>query len=89
MVGSLVWAAPQPLKTNTIHDLLEGARLDREGLTGQMRCGELEQGVVARYVGSSSRDARFWFSRIWRRTREIRGMEAPKTPRYWPLQETA
>ncbi len=89
VVGSLVWAAPQPLKTNTIHDLLEGARFDREGLTGQMRCGELEQGVIARYVGSSSRDARFWFSRIWRRTREIRGMEAPKTPRYWPLQETA
>ena len=89
VVGSLVWAAPQPLKTKDINTLLEGARLDREGLAGQMRCGELEQGMVARYVGNSSRDARFWFSRIWRRTREIRGMEAPEIPRYWPLQEIA
>ena len=89
VIGSLVWAAPQPLTAVDMGSLLEGIRRDREGLSGQMRCGELKQGVVARYVGNSSRDARFWFSRIWRRTRKIRGMEPPEIPRYWPLQETA
>lgn len=89
VVGSLVWAAPQALTAKEMNKLLEGARNDREGLSGQMRCGQLEQGMVARYVGNTSRDARFWFTRIWRRTREIRGMQPPRIPRYWPLQETA
>ena len=66
VVGSLVWAAPQPLTPVDMTSLLEGARLDREGLSGKMRFGELKQGLVARYVGNSSRDARFWFSRLWR-----------------------
>ena len=89
VVGSLVWAAPKPLTEDEMDHLLEGSRDDREGLSGQMRCGGLVQGLVARYVGNSSRDARFWFSRIWRRTREIRGMQPPEIPRYWPLQEKA
>ena len=89
VVGTLVWAAANPLSGDEMNALLEGARHDRRSLSGEMRCGGLEQGMVARYVGNSSRDARFWFSRIWRRTREIRGMRPPEIPRYWPLQEAA
>ena len=85
--GSLAWAAPLSLQPAQIQDLLDGARADREGLEGTMRCSALDQGLVARYIGHSSRDARFWFSRIWARTRELRGLALPRIPRVWPLQE--
>ena len=85
--GTLVWAAPMAIGAETTASLLEGARADREGLTGTMRCGALNQGLIARYSGESSRDARFWFSRIWERTRTTRGLTRPRIPRVWPLQE--
>ncbi|MEC8442177.1 MAG: urease accessory protein UreD [Cyanobacteriota bacterium] len=85
--GSLVWAAPRPIQTDAMAALLAGARSDRVGLSGTMRCGALDQGLVARYSGDSSRDARFWFSRIWARTRTLRGLSQPRIPRVWPLQE--
>ena len=85
--GTLVWAAPMAMGAKTTEKLLEGARADREGLTGTMRCGALDQGLIARYSGTSSRDARFWFSRIWERTRRLRGLTTPRIPRVWPLQE--
>ena len=84
---SLVWAAPMTLAPEVMTSLLNHARNDRAGLTGTMRCGQLEQGLVARYAGPSSRDARFWFSRIWARTRALRGLAQPRIPRVWPLQE--
>ena len=87
MFGSLTWAAPLSLQPEQIQELLDGARADREGLEGTMRCSALDQGLVARYVGHSSRDARFWFSRIWARTRTLRGLALPRIPRVWPLQE--
>ena len=85
--GSLVWASPTPLPTDQLTQLLAEARADREGLEGTMRCSALEQGLVARYAGPSSRDARFWFSRLWERTRRLRGLSQPQIPRVWPLQE--
>ncbi|KZR84772.1 Urease accessory protein UreD [Synechococcus sp. MIT S9509] len=85
--GTLIWAAPIPLCAHILKDLVAAARDDREGLEGTMRCGGLQQGFIARYAGPSSRDARFWFSRIWRRTRLLRNLNEPKTPRVWPLQE--
>ena len=85
--GSLVWAAPMPLQPSDIETLMTGTRNDREGLSGAMHCSMLDQGFVARYSGSSSRDARFWFSRIWSRTRSLRGLASPRIPRVWPLQE--
>ena len=85
--GSLAWAAPLSLQPEQIQDLLDGARADREGLEGTMRCSALAQGLVARYRGHSSRDARFWFSRIWARTRRLRTLSQPEIPRVWPLQE--
>ena len=85
--GSLVWAAPMPLSSDQLDQLLSGARDDRSGLEGTMRCSRLDQGCIARYSGHSSRDARFWFSRIWARTRALRGLNQPQIPRVWPLQE--
>jgi urease accessory protein len=86
--GTLIWAAPAPLSNPTLKSLLSNARNDRGGLEGQMQCSGLEQGLIARYVGPSSRDARFWFSRIWARTRQLRKLSEPQIPRVWPLQES-
>lgn len=85
--GTLIWAAPAPLANSTLQTLLSNARDDRGGLVGQMQCSGLEQGLIARYVGPSSRDARFWFSRIWAQTRAHRQLSEPRIPRVWPLQE--
>jgi urease accessory protein len=85
--GTLVWAAPFPLQTDLINTLLEDVRQDRNELEGIMHCGVLPQGLIARYSGHSSRDARFWFSRIWARTRQARDLAPPQIPRVWPLQE--
>ena len=85
--GTLVWAAPFPLPTDKLNTLLDDIRQDRNELKGTMQCGVLPQGLIARYSGFSSRDARFWFSRIWARTRQARALAAPKIPRVWPLQE--
>lgn len=49
--GSLVWAAPAPVPET----LLELCRTDRAGLEGEMACGRLDQGLVARYRGLPAR----------------------------------
>ncbi len=85
--GSLVWAAPEPLTGARMEALLAACRAARQGLKGAMACGALEQGLVARYRGSSSQAARFWFSRIWARIRVARGLPPPELPRVWPFQE--
>jgi urease accessory protein len=85
--GSLVWAAPQPLAATALERLLADCRAARSGLEGEMACGALEQGIVARYRGPSSQAARHWFSRIWQRTRTERGLAPPQLPRVWPFQE--
>lgn len=85
--GSLVWAAPQPLAASSLAALLEHCRAERTGLEGEMACGALEQGMVARYRGPSSQAARYWFTRIWRLIRLQRGLAVPELPRVWPFQE--
>lgn len=85
--GSLVWAAPQPVDAGAMAELLVGCRADRAGLTGTMACGALSQGLIARYSGSSTQAARFWFCRIWARLRAQGGLAAPELPRVWPFQE--
>ena len=85
--GSLVWAAPSPLAAPQLEQLLTDCRRDRGGLPGEMACGALRQGLVARYRGPSSQAARFWFSRIWARLRAVRGLPPPRLPRVWPFQE--
>lgn len=82
--GSLVWAAPRPFAD----ELLEHCRADRAGLPGEMACGRLDQGLVARYRGPSSQAARFWFTRIWVRIRAEGGLAPPELPRVWPFQES-
>ncbi|EDY39041.1 urease accessory protein UreD [Cyanobium sp. PCC 7001] len=85
--GSLVWAAPEPLAPGALAALLAECRQDRAGLEGEMACGALEPGLVARYRGPSSQAARYWFTRIWARIRQVRGLATPELPRVWPFQE--
>lgn len=85
--GSLVWLAPRPLQPSELERLLADCRAERAGLAGEMACGALEQGIVARYRGDSSQAARHWFCRLWRHTRSLRGLAPPELPRVWPFQE--
>lgn len=85
--GSLVWAAPQPLATAALANLLAEARQARVGVPGEMDCGALEQGLVARYRGPSTTAARTWFTRLWAAIRRSRGLPPPELPRCWPFQE--
>ena len=86
--GSLIWAAPAPLAQHQLEHLLQACREARRGLEGCMRCGGLEQGLVARYRGPSSQAARFWFSRLWSLIRSVRQLPPPDLPRVWPFQES-
>ncbi len=81
--GSLVWASPGAVAA----ELLELCRADSAGLPGSLACGALERGLIARYRGPSSQAARFWFTRIWARIRQQRGLAAVELPRVWPFQE--
>ena len=85
--GSLVWAAPGPLAATALTELLREARRARIGLEGEMDCGALEQGLVARYRGPSTTAARTWFTRLWAAIRRQRGLPVPELPRCWPFQE--
>jgi len=85
--GSLVWAAPAALEPARMQRLLIGGRDARDGLEGEMACGTLEQGLVARYRGPSSQAARYWFTRLWALIRQERNLPAPQLPRVWPFQE--
>jgi urease accessory protein len=85
--GSLVWAAGAPLTAARLSGLLEHGREARLGLPGEMACGALEQGIVARYRGPSTSSARSWFTRLWAAIRAERGLAAPELPRVWPFQE--
>ncbi len=86
--GSLVWVAPEPLAAAELEALASLCRDDRAGLEGEMACGPLDQGLVARYRGPSSQAARYWFTRLWARIRQQRGLASPQLPRVWPFQET-
>ena len=88
VLGSLVWAAPEPLAADALNALLAQARAARTGLEGTMACGALEQGLVARYRGRSSQAARFWFCRLWALIRQERRLPPPQLPRVWPFQES-
>jgi urease accessory protein len=85
--GSMVWAAPRPWKATDLALLTEACRSDRGELPGEMACGPLEQGLVARYRGPSSQAARIWFTRLWARIRAANGLAPPELPRVWPFQE--
>jgi urease accessory protein len=85
--GSLIWVAPVTELPAPLGPLLERCRSDRQGLAGEMACGPLEHGLVARYRGPSTQAARWWFTRIWSRIRAHRRLAPPELPRVWPFQE--
>jgi urease accessory protein len=85
--GSLAWVGPETLEPGALAALVGHCREAREGLVGEMACGALEHGVVARYRGPSTTAARGWFTRIWQAARATRQLPAPSLPREWPFQE--
>ncbi len=85
--GSLTWITPKEINQKDLSDLLAKCRQQRAGLEGFMTCSLLENGISARYTGSSTQSARFWFYRIWRLTRILRKLGMPEYMRIWPMQE--
>ena len=85
--GSLTWITPKEIKQKDLSNLLVNCREQRDGLEGFMTCSLLENGISARYTGSSTQSARFWFYRIWRLTRSLRKLSMPEYMRIWPMQE--
>ena len=85
--GSLTWITPRGINQKDLSDLLVKCRQQRDGLEGFMTCSPLENGISARYTGSSTQSARFWFYRIWRLTRVFRKLSMPEYMRIWPIQE--
>jgi urease accessory protein len=85
--GNLVWVAPCRLEARVLDQVLDQARRSRGELAGELACGRLDAGLVARYRGDSSQDARYWFTRIWAAVRQACGQPRPELPRVWPFQE--
>ncbi len=85
--GSLTWITHKEIKQKDLSDLLVKCRQQRAGLEGFMTCSLLENGISARYTGSSTQTARFWFYRIWCLTRVLRKLTLPEYMRIWPMQE--
>ena len=85
--GSLTWVTPKSTNKQALSKLLEECRQRREGLEGFMTCSLLNNGISARYRGSSTQSARFWFYRIWGLTRVLRKSSIPDYLRIWPIQE--
>ncbi len=85
--GSLTWITPKGINQEALSDLLVKCRHQRAGLKGFMTCSLLENGISARYTGSSTQSARFWFYRIWSLTRVFRKSNVPEYMRIWPMQE--
>ncbi len=85
--GSLCWVGPEGIDQATLNRLVQQSRRARDGLDGEMACGALQRGFVARYRGPSTTAARWWFTRIWQAVREVRHLPPPTLPRVWPFQE--
>lgn len=85
--GSFVWVGADRLEGDTLAALLHQCRQARQGLAGEMACGALDRGLVARYRGSSTTAARWWFTRLWQAVRVVRQLPPPTLPRVWPFQE--
>ena len=85
--GSLTWITPKRINQESLSDLLVKCRQQRAGLEGVMTCSLLKNGISARYSGSSTQSARFWFYRIWSLTRVLRKLNMPEYMRIWPMQE--
>ena len=85
--GSLTWITPKGINQTSLSDLLVKCREKRAGLEGFMTCSLLQNGISARYKGSSTQSARFWFYRIWTLSRVLRKLNIPEYMRIWPMQE--
>ena len=85
--GSLIWIAPTWIDVDRVKHLVLQCLDQRIDLEGSMSCSVLQHGLSARYLGSSTQAARFWFLRIWAQIRKLRKLSSPEPLRVWPLQE--
>ena len=85
--GSMVWIGPTSFSKDILNQLVHDSLDERIGLDGGMSCSALEHGLSARFIGSSSQAARYWFFRIWSQIRKLRKLSLPKVLRVWPMQE--
>lgn len=69
-------AVPQPDRTGT-----KGQTIAAEAQVGVTR---LERGLLCRYRGHSTQEARAWFQLVWAVVRSLRGADRPVAPRVWP-----
>ena len=87
VLGSFIWITPKEINQKALSNLVIKCREQRAGLEGFMTCSLLENGISARYTGSSTQSARFWFYRIWSLSRVLRKLNIPEYMRIWPMQE--
>lgn len=85
--GSMIWIAPTSIPNDSLNQLVKTSLNQRTELDGLMSCSSLEHGFSARYIGTSSQEARYWFFRIWAQIRKLRKLSTPKVLRVWPMQE--
>ena len=87
VLGSMIWIAPTWISKEMLDQLVQSCLLERNQLQGSMSCSALDHGLSARYLGTSSQAARYWFCRIWAHTRKLRKLSSPRLLRVWPMQE--
>lgn len=80
VVGTLAWVGK-----SVSPELVSAARERWEsgGCAGDAGVTRLEEGLLCRYRGSSSADARAWFAQVWGLLREYDGRPRPSAPRIW------
>ena len=85
--GSMIWIAPTSVSKASLNQLVGTCLNERLELEGNMSCSAIDQGISARYIGSSTQEARTWFFRIWIHIRKVRSLNIPEPLRVWPMQE--
>jgi urease accessory protein len=82
VVGTLVWLG-QPVERDLIQDLR--SLWTQASLPGEVGVTRLPQGLVCRYRGNSTADARQWFTQIWNDVRFYALGQPACPPRVWQI----
>ena len=89
VVATLAWLG-QAVTPETValarqlwHDRPASDPALRPGSLAQVGVTRLQVGLLCRYRGSSTTEARRWFMAIWGLVRSLRGADAPIAPRVW------
>lgn len=79
VIGTLVWVG-QPVEKSLVEQLRS-----RWGGTGEMGVSRIQQGIVCRYRGSSTREVRAWFTQVWNDVRFYALGQTACLPRVWQV----